>query len=64
MTWIVNLRARCAETISANVLKFNLTHTSDIVVKRPRKASVGIQSHGIFPLSRENTVVDNLIAPY
>ena len=31
-------------------LKLNITHTSDIVVKRPRKASAGIQSHGILPL--------------
>ena len=33
--------------------KGTITHTSDIVVKRPRKASVGIQSHGIRPLSKK-----------
>ena len=38
----------------------NITHTSDIVVKRPRKASVGIQSHGIFPLLRQKKIAVNL----
>ena len=34
-------------------LKLNITHTSDIVVKRPRKASAGIQSHGILTFVEE-----------
>ena len=48
-------------------LKLNITHTSDIVVKRPRKASAGIQSHGIltFVEEKKNEVAFSLcITPY